>query len=172
MIPADSLTGALTDATRKWRALGDSTTSRFADWTTAPTHDNGERGGGNGHPSDDRLRDLLDDRQAARYQAELAALANRLYSDLHRLVRLVGIAHPDQPRVLQHRDLTAAQLVADGWCPSCFRDDGNLTHVAEGRYTDRCRVCGEHRAATHRDPSLDDLRIMHARGKRPRQRSA
>lgn len=174
VIPPDLLTESLADALRKWRALGPGTVQRFTDWQTAPrTDDDGERGGGNGGTtSKDALRDRLEDRQAAAYHAELSTLTNRLDADLRRLVRLIGFAHPDQPRVLHHRDLSATQLAADGWCPSCFRDNGWLEPVAEGRYRDRCRGCGETRGREGRDPSVDELRIMHSRGKSLRQRIA
>lgn len=171
MIPPDKLTDLFSDVVRKWRALGPSTVQRFADWEQAPHHTTDERGGG-GAPTDNKIRDLLGDRQAAAYLAELRALTDRLSSDMHRLLRLVEIAHPDQPRVLRLRDLSESQLVADGWCPSCFRDDGHLAPIAEGRYASRCRLCGEHKAATGKDPSPEELRIMHSRGKRLRQRTA
>lgn len=172
-VDPDKLTDALTEALRTWRPLGESTIDRFAAWEHAPQPASGERGGGDGGAtSDDTARDRLDDRQASRYRHELATLTQRIHADLSRLTTLVQIAHPDQPRVLRHSDMTAAQLIADGWCPSCFRDDRYLEPVAEGRYRDRCRRCGEHRAATGKDPSLDDLRIMHSRGKRLRHRSA
>lgn len=172
-VDPDMLTDALTEALRTWRPLGASTIDRFAAWQQPRLPDTGERGGGDGGTAAiDTIKDRIENSQANRYAHELDQLTSRLCSDLARLTTLVQIAHPGQPRVLRHSDMTATQLIADGWCPSCYRDDQYLEPVAEGRYRDRCRRCGEHRAATGKDPSLDDLRIMHARGKRPRQRIA
>lgn len=172
-VDPDTITNALTEALRTWRPLGSSTIDRFTDWERLRLPDSQERGGGDGGTaSDDTVKDRRDDWQTNQYARELAALTSRLRTDLARLTALVQIAHPDQPRALRHSDVTAAQLIADGWCPSCYRDAQYLEPVAEGRYRDRCRRCGEHRAATGKDPSLDDLRIMHSRGKRLRHRSA
>lgn len=172
-VDPDTITDALTEALRVWRPLGESTIDRFAAWQQPRLPDTGERGGGDGGAAAiDTIKDRIENSQANRYAAELAALTSRLRTDLARLTTLVQIAHPDQPRVLRHSDMTAAQLIADGWCPSCFRDNRYLEPITPGRYRDRCRRCGDFRAASGKDPSVDELRIMHSRGKRLRQRSA
>ena len=171
-VDPDTITDALTEALRTWRPLGASTIDRFTDWERPRLPDSQERGGGDGGAASvDTIRDRIEDHRATRYAEELSHLLRRLNSDLNRLVTLVQIAHPE-PRVLRHSDMTATQLVADGWCPSCFRDDRYLEPITPGRYRDRCRRCGDFRAATGKDPSVDELRIMHSRGKRLRQRSA
>lgn len=151
--------------------LGATTWRRFADWQEHPDHGRSTlRGGGLADAkTDDRIQDEQLDRQAARYFDELATITRRLEADLSRLRQLFRIANPDRPPSLTTGELSTAQLIADGWCPSCFRNDKHLTPIAQGRYRDRCRQCGEYRAATGRDPSLQDLRIMHSRGKRLRQ---
>lgn len=170
-VDPDTITDALTEALRTWRPLGSSTIDRFTDWEQPRLPDSQERGGGDGGTASvDTIRDRIEDHQANRYAEELSHLLRRLNSDLNRLVTLVQIAHPE-PRVLRHSDMTAAQLVADGWCPSCFRDNRYLEPITPGRYRDRCRRCGDFRAASGKDPSVDELRIMHSRGKRLRQRS-
>lgn len=172
-VDPDKLTDALTEALRTWRPLGASTIDRFAAWQQPRLPDTGERGGGDGGTAAiDTIKDRIENSQATRYAHELATLTQRIHADLARLTTLVQIAHPDQPRVLRHSDMTATQLIADGWCPSCFRDDGYLEPITPNRYRDRCRRCGDFRAASGKDPSVDELRIMHSRGKRLRHRSA
>lgn len=174
MIPVDKLHASLTVTDRDLLHMGATTWRRFLEWEkpTQPARDS-LRGGGFGEgKTDTRLEDEHDDRQASRYHHELHELTERIDRDLARLRTLLRIANPDRPRSLRPGDLTTTQLIADGWCPSCFRNDQHLNPVAEGRYRDRCRACGEHRAATGTDPSLDDLKTMHTRGKRTRQRIA
>lgn len=172
MIAPDKLHLKLRESVGRLERQGASTWQRFRDWRKpAELPKDSTRGGGNGGAdSEDRRRDRLDERLATHYYAELGTLTDRIYSDLHRLDRLMEIANPDRPRHMSNTNMTAAQLIADGWCPSCFRDGHHLTPLAAGRYSDRCRACGEHRSANDRDPSIEELRIMHAKGKRLRQR--
>lgn len=174
MIPVDKLRQRFLTSANNLAHLGASTWQRFDDWADNPAiARDALRGGGLGNgKNDDRLEDERLDRQAAAYQHELDTLTRRLEADHHRLDTLLRIANPDRPSSLRPGELTNAQLIADGWCPSCFRHDKHLAPIAEGRYRDRCRPCGEHRASTGGDPSLEDLRIMHSRGKRVRQRIA
>jgi hypothetical protein len=131
----------------------------------------GESGGGSGDEKpEDRLRELADDRAASRYKPELAALTERLASDLHRLRRIVEITNPARPKHVGSRDMLAAQAAADGWCISCFRAEQHLNPIAlrpdgSAYYRDRCRACGEWRATNGEDPPLDVLRTRHAGGR-------
>lgn len=157
---------------KELRNDGPCTWQRVHDWTTAgrmPAP--ATRGGGLGAatPEDD-LSDRRDDRAAAAYQLELDTLTRRIDSDVHRLRRIIAITNPDRPKELRHSEMTSAQLIADGWCPSCFRDNRYLEPLAAGRYSDRCRPCGEYRARENQDPPQDALRIIHTKGKALRKR--
>lgn len=174
MMPPDRVHAALTATSRDVQLMGPTAWRRFTDWETHPHHGRDIlRGGGIGDgKSDDRLDDERLDRQAAGYRDELDRLTRRIDADLHRLRTLLRVANPDRPSTLRPGELTNAQLIADGWCPSCFRDDQHLAPLAEGRYRDRCRACGDLRGREGREPTMDELRLMHSRGKRIRQRSA
>lgn len=50
-------------------------------------------------------------------------------------------------------------------CVSCARDGGYFEPIAEGRYADLCRTCGEYRAAEGRTLPLGAVRSMHSHGK-------
>jgi hypothetical protein len=147
---------------------GPVTWERVSDWTLPgrmPAR--GERGGGMvDAETDDRIDDRREDAAAARYMPELAALTKRLEADLARLVRIHEICNPAAPKNLATRDMLVAQVEADGWCGSCWRDDQHLTPVAErpngvAYYRGRCRFCGEWKANTREDPPLDVLRPHH-----------
>jgi hypothetical protein len=125
--------------------------------------------------TDDRIDDRREDAAAARYLPELQALTRRLEADLARLVRIAGICNPAAPKNLATRDMLVAQVEADGWCGSCWRDDQHLTPVAErpngtAYYRGRCRFCGEWKANTREDPPLEVLRPHHE-GRRIRVRA-
>jgi hypothetical protein len=152
------------------RSNGDLTWDRVSDWTvTGQMPSRGERGGGmaDGEP-DDRIDDRKEDAAAARYHDELSALTRRLEADLHRIVRIIGICCPTPTR-LASRDMLSAQVAADGWCVSCWKDDQNLTPITmttgggkpRPRYKDRCRFCGEWKAEHGQDPPLPILQLMH-----------
>lgn len=178
ILAVDQLHGMLTTTTRDLEHLGVQTWRAFADWTSSPQHARDTlRGGGLASPdgdgrSDDRIENARLDRQAAAYHDELDRLTRRLDVDLQRLRILLRIANPDRPSSLRPGELTNAQLIADGWCPSCFRNHQHLNPLAQGRYSDRCRTCGDFRGRAGRDPNLDELRLMHSRGKSLRQRIA
>lgn len=148
---------------------GDTTWQRTHDWQRFILPSRGERGGGLPEDAvlDDQLADRQEDRQASRYHTELLALIHRIHTDTSRLQRLQGIANPPTPRTIKNRDLMAAQVAADGYCLSCWRNNQHLTPIetrpnGEPYYRDRCRWCGEYKAAHRDDPPLEYLRLRHA----------
>jgi len=118
---------------------------------------------------DERIDDRKDDAAAARYHAELSTLTKRIDADLHRLRRIIGICCPSPTKGLASRDMLSAQVAADGWCVSCWKDDQNLTPITmttgggkpRPRYKDRCRFCGEWKAEHGQDPPVAILQLMH-----------
>jgi hypothetical protein len=130
-----------------------------------------------GATPDEALKERREDRQAAGYKQELDTLTRRITADMARLRFIIHQACPDRPKHLATVDMTAVQLVADGWCPSCFRDDQHLSPISirpstgEPYYRDRCRPCGEWKAANREDPPLEVLRTRH-RGGRVRIKTA
>ena len=181
MIDPDKLADHLTNTAQAVRARGDVTWGRVHDWTLPgrmPAR--GERGGGMGPGApDERIDDRREDAAAARYHTEMQALTKRLDADLARLTRIISICCPVPPKTLANRDLLAAQVAADGWCVSCWRDDQHLTPITTQRtrngtevplYKDRCRWCGEWRSHSRQDPPLDVLQAHHE-GRRIRVRA-
>lgn len=128
----------------------------------------GERGGGVGDAeAEDAARDRMEDAAAARYQDELDKLTKRLEADLLRLCRIMDICCPQPSKQLANRDLLAAQVAAEGWCVSCWRDDQHLTPITlrpggQPYYRDRCRACGEWKAEHGQDPPKMILELRHA----------
>ncbi len=168
MIPVPTLHSSHVSTSRDLERLGLSTWERFDAWTKNPAMARDAlRGGGLGEngQTTDQAEDARLDRQAAGYLDELDRLTKRMYADNNRLRTLLRIANPDAPRSGRPGDLSTVELAADGWCPSCYRDDRYLSLIAKGRYSDRCRPCGEFRAAARRDPTVDELRVMHKRSK-------
>lgn len=106
--------------------------------------------------------DRRDAAAAARYKTELTTLTRRIEADLTRLGRIIGICNPPTPKNLQARDMQVAQVEADGWCGSCWRDDQHLEPVAEGRYRGRCRPCGDWRGENGADPPVPLLKLRHS----------
>lgn len=145
---------------------------RTVDWQRVRhMADRGERGGGSGEAaSDDAIEERIGDAAAARYHDEVQTLVRRVTADLARLHRIAGIVIPAQPRRLQGRDMLAAQVAADGWCVSCWRDEQALVPIAvrasgpqKGRpyYTDLCRFCGGWKAEHGQVPPIDVVQRHH-----------
>lgn len=138
---------------------------RFTDWEKPVMPVNGQRGGGSSAPSDDDLQARADDRQASRYATELRQLLQQ-HTDLnHRLHRLQQIGFPPNP-VQVGKHMQAAQIAAEGWCVSCWRNDRTCNPIAlrasgQPYYRDRCRPCGEWHAEHGQDPPLSILQKRH-----------
>jgi hypothetical protein len=128
----------------------------------------GERGGGMADgATDERHDDRKEDAAAGRYHSELSALTRRLDADMARLERIMAICCPEDNRSLRNKDLMAAQVAADGWCTSCWRDDQYLVPIALQKsgvpfYRDLCRACGEWKAEHRQLPPLSILVLRHA----------
>lgn len=161
--------------------LGDLTWQRCDDWTDAtmprlvePLSDEQEERARAGRSEDDETR-RRDEAAAARYKAELSALTKRLEADIARLTRIIGICNPQKPKELRRGDRTAAQVLAEGSCPTCWRigvdeaitlrPEKDPEKVARPYYKDRCKWCGEWRAEHGQDAPLSILRIHHTPGR-------
>lgn len=112
--------------------------------------------------AEERLGDAL----ASRYQHEVRTLANRVRTDLARLVQIDAIVVRTQPRHLVGQELLASQVGAEGFCVSCWRNDQRLVEVqkrpnGEPYYRHLCRFCGGWKADTGQIPSLDVIQRRH-----------
>lgn len=170
MIEAQVLADRLQECAELVRKQGPDTWTRVADWETAKMpapverddDDQAERrkAGRSAEDEEDRRGDAV----ASRYRAELAALTKRLDADMARVARIIDVCNPPRPDQLMRHDMLLAQVAAEGYCVSCWRDDQTLVEVAKGRYRDRCRHCGEFRAAEGQDPPQSLLVKAHERG--------
>lgn len=128
--PASPAPAALVDELERllqWSpADWDMVWSRTVDWLKSQQPSNGERGGGLAEPTDDLLQERKDDRQASRYYEEVRTIAARMLADTRRLNNLRSVFLPKQPRQIQGREMTLAQVAAEGWCTSCFRWDNTI----------------------------------------------
>lgn len=108
----------------------------------------------------------------ARYTRLLASLAD----DVPELIGVLRKAVPSALAVLRPDDLSNAQVSAQGWCVSCWRDGTYHEPVAlqpngERRYRDLCLWCGRFMAANDgRMPPLELVEARH-RGDRITQQS-
>lgn len=160
MIDPEVLADRLESCELALRTYGELTWERVDAWSVARMPTKGERGGGiaDGADDDDRIDDRREDAAAARYHTELTTLTARIDADLHRLRRIINICNPAVPQSLATKDMLIAQVAADGWCVSCWRADQHLSPVAERRYRDRCRFCGDYHRDQQEDPPIDILR--------------
>lgn len=147
---------------------GDLIWQRTEDWVKPRVPAAGERGGGSGEgPSDYVLEERKDDAAASRYYAEVRAITKRMTDDSRRLCEIASLAVPPKSAVLTNRNLQAAQVAAEGWCVSCWRDELTCEPIAlrptgEPYYKDRCRGCGMWKAEHGQDPPLAILQKRHA----------
>lgn len=138
-----------------------------------PTSDGPRRGS---RLPEDRERELAEDRRAGRYAQEVRDLAAKTLRSLtltppvvskasvSRLRFLLAVAEQRRPRQLKSREITAAQVAADGWCRSCYRvgvfEPISLRPTGEPYYRDLCRWCGQNRNGLEQ-PSIDMVRTHH-----------
>lgn len=165
MISSEQLADRMTATARLLESQGPVAWERVSDWTIAgrmPAR--GERGGGMADGADplERIDDRREDAAAGRYYDEVKTLAARLEADMARLSRIVGICCPTPPKSLATRDMQLAQVAADGWCVSCWRNDQHLEPIADGRYRDRCRACGDWKGEHGQDPPVPILVLRHS----------
>lgn len=116
--------------------------------------------------SDIEEEDRKGDAAASRYKAELSKLTDGIGARLSRLTTIVNICNPERPGRITKGDQTAAQVAAEGWCVSCWRDDQTFEMLATGQYRDRCRFCGDWKGAHGEDPPVWLLRKRRIHGKR------
>lgn len=175
--PAVSALAAMLDELDQLRERvrrdGDLLWQRTADWVKIQQPPAGERGGGTSAPADDALRERMLDRMASKYHDELRQLTRRLHDDASRYNRIADIVLP-KPAVSVGNHMQAAQVAAEGWCVSCWRNDQTCEPIAkrpsgEPYYRDRCRPCGAWKAEHGQDPPLPILKLRHE-GRRVTQR--
>lgn len=83
------------------------------------------------------------------------------------IIRDVTAATPRTPAQIADRDKLAAQVGAEGWCSSCFRNGGRLVPQAmhpngTARFNGSCRWCKEFEQEYGRKPPLALLERRHA----------
>ncbi len=116
--------------------------------------------------AEERLGDAL----ASRYQNEVAAIANRVRSDLARLRQIDAIVIRAQPRSLATKELVTTQVAGAGFCVSCWRYDQTIKDRERdnrGDFYDKeaCRRCSRFRKDHGIYPPLALLEQWHARGR-------
>lgn len=162
------LVRSLRDTADALEARGVETMRRAQDWThrgQMPVA--GERGGGYGDHGEPehRAADRREAYQASQYIAELATLSKRLSKDGARIRAIIAICCPEPVRSLLPTEMQRVQLAADGYCVSCWRA-GEVREIETDKhghryYKDRCRSCGEYRAANGEDQPLEHLIARH-----------
>lgn len=62
----------------------------------------------------------------------------------------------------RRRDQVATEVVAEGWCKSCYKDDRYLEPIAPGQlYRHYCRWCGDFVGEHGHEPALAVLQVRH-----------
>lgn len=156
---------------------GERTWSRVDDWTDpGRVPSGGERGGGvvgEAMPGD-VVEDVKASKAAARLQGEREKRAQRILADLAWFANLAETCNPERPKELANRHKQVAQVAADRFCVSCWRDDGWLQPIpvkpGSGTpgvpyYRDLCRPCGEwiDDEGNHVHPPIEVVRYWHKR---------
>lgn len=150
---------------------GQATADRLDDWAHGPrpgdTHDTPGDDNDPATPLPDHLAtDRRDAARAARLHTQWTSRVTILERTIAHLDRLHHTAWPPHPTGRGRPD-TPTDAALDGWCRSCYRNDGHLQPIAtrpDGtrRYRDLCRRCGEFAAAHDgHHPPLEFLRIWH-----------
>jgi hypothetical protein len=172
----EDLADYMTDVAVSLRKQGGATESVLHDWAAPgylPTR--GERGGGmvDAEP-DATIAQRREAAAAAGLQKEWRTRTRRLLVDLKWLEQTMLLANPDAPKTLATKDMLVAQVEADGWCGSCWRDEQDLTAITMQKarngaevpmFKGRCEWCGRHRSKYGEDPPLEAVRIRHSGGR-------
>lgn len=140
--------------------------SRTVDWLKAQQPASGERGGGLAEPTDDLLAERKADRQASAYHDEVRQVVKRMLTDARRLNHLRPVFLPKQPRQIQGREMTLAQIAAEGWCISCHRWNQTIKEReknSHGHYHDKeaCDRCADFKREHGIYPPLSLLEVRH-----------
>lgn len=119
--------------------------------------------------------------------ARLRATLGQASDNASDLINLLAVLVPTQPnsRVVEcdscgapkpidtkgARRSSTDEIVANGWCASCYRLDARLTTIDTDTHHNRfyaryCRWCGMYKAEHRREPPLEILRIRHTHGRR------
>lgn len=153
MIEAERLADRLQDIATVVRRDGPVAWERVEDWTVArmpahrePLDDDQEERARSGRSEVDE-DDRREDAAAARYKDELRTVVSRVVADLNRVETIISVCCPTPSKHLSNRDLLVAQVAAEGFCVSCWRDDQFLFEIElQGNgtpyYKDLCRWCG------------------------------
>jgi hypothetical protein len=118
-------------------------------------------------PADATGEAVLNPDRVGVHHAHLLAALRFVADAAPEVVRLVRLACPDPSKLhLVAADLTDAQVSAEGWCVSCWRDGGYREPVAiqpngVRRFRDLCLWCGRF-AAAH-DGKRPPLSLVKAR---------
>lgn len=174
------LAGQLRLAGELLEANGETAWSTMEGWEDGPRAANSDPKGGN-RVDDDGIPISLNDTtgdaavegtlmvQEAPASLRFERLLEDLSLDSGALVDLLRAATPRMPKPDRQQVLDAG-LITDGWCTSCFRDNGHLHPIALTAagvpfYRGLCRWCGEFKAKNGTLPPLE-LLIPHHEGRR------
>lgn len=165
-----AIAGLVTDlerARKRYAVSGDLIWQRTLDWVKRLMPTKGERGGGTAEPTDRDIEDRVGDRAASKYHDEVLTTIARVRADLARLLRIADLVDPPAAITLKSGQLQIAQVAAEGWCVSCWRNDKTCNPIAlrpnkQPYYKDRCRPCGEWKHEHGQDPPMSILAMRHA----------
>lgn len=156
-------------------ANGETVWDTTKSWEPGPRAMNTDPGGGNRWEDNDDVIDPIPndptgeaatDADQDTSHRDLRAALNTIATSSTDLLRLLQVATPRIPeRDPQH--LVNQQLIADGWCTSCYRDNGYLEPIGtkpDGTpyYRGLCKWCGEFKARNKKQlPPENILRWRH-----------
>lgn len=139
-----------------------------------PAPSSGVRGGGGSETqAEDRRAEAAQARSAAKRFEEFRAHLAALEKYAREVMRDIDIACPPDLEELKSRRTgtyeadTAADVAADGWCASCWRNDQQMVRREKDRrdmyfYKSYCRWCGLFKAKHGIEPPLPLLEARHA----------
>lgn len=157
---------------------GQTAYDRMAGWEFGPRKapQSGETGGGGGEAAaEDRKDEAAQRRRAAIHFREFRADLAELDRLVQRTLRRIDIACPPLEEEYKNRRTgeldpwSEAEIVAAGWCRTCWLADQTWTVIPLDRkgfkrYRDACSFCGAFRAAHGIDPPKE-LLVKHNQGR-------
>lgn len=133
----------------------------------------GPRGGGGVEGDEDRRAEIMQRIRAAKVHQQIRDFHNDLDKIVQQGLKLYDVAFPGHPAELRNKrtdsfdPITPADVAADGWCASCWRNDQQMVAREKnkrGMYysSTMCRWCQGVKATYDVEPPLEMLKLHHA----------
>lgn len=173
-VTPEALIAAAQALVRNLESHGTVAWQNVEDWRREQRHltTDSTRGGGSGEHAANQARDRREEERVSQLYDRLTAAVTAAMDAITLVDTLVTETIPLRTPKTKPA-LLAAQIAAEGWCRSCYRDDQHLEPITtrpDGTpfFRDLCKWCGYWQAEHGQLPSADVLRQRH-QGRRIRR---